>query len=109
MAGFAFGTQLPLMRIILAVTRDAGALQLVTINVTGVAGLALGGGVLAAQGELGRPVVIERALRPFDRRVTRFAFLAASTGVLVLGPMASDACRADATEFLASMTRRTGR
>ncbi len=51
--------ELPLMRVVLLMTGDAGGPELVTVEFAGVAAIAFNGGVSASQRKLGRAVMIE--------------------------------------------------
>ena len=100
--------QLAFVRVIFLVAARAIGGQFVAIEIADVTGVALRGGVFAAQRKLGRLVVIEGNRGPFGGGVAGLALLPVAAGVLVLHGVARDAGRADAFVFLAGVTGRAG-
>lgn len=86
-ASFAAFAEPALVRILLAVTGDAGRCKLVSIEIAGVAGIAFDPGVPAAQRKSGL-VVIEVRRLPAVLVVAGLAFGAIAIGMHILQPVA---------------------
>ena len=84
MAGLALPAFLALVLVVLFVAGDAGSLQLFLEKESGMAAVAPGLGVLAAQDELGVAIVIEFHVFPAFFQVTGLAFRAEATTVAFL-------------------------
>jgi hypothetical protein len=98
---FTPGPELPLMRIVLLVTRDACSGQFVAKR-AGVAGIAFDFHMRAAQGILCF-IVIESGVFPVTLAVTRFTFGPVAAGVNILNLMTGDASCTDTGVPFASM------
>ena len=98
---FTPGPELPLMRIVLLVTRDACSGQFVAKRAD-VAGIAFDFHMRAAQGILCF-IVIESGVFPVTLAVTRFTFGPVAAGVNILNLMTGDASCTDTGVPFASM------
>ena len=100
-AFFTPGPELPLMRIVLLVTRDACSGQFVAERAD-MAGIAFDFHMRAAQGILCF-IVIESGVFPVTLAVTRFTFGPVAARVNILNFVACDACCADTGVSLAGV------
>jgi hypothetical protein len=101
----AAGAQLTFVRVILLVTRHAARRQLIAVEIFGVAGIAFGRGMAAAQWKF-RLVVIEEHGLPEILVVAVLAFGTITAAVNVLNLMTSHAGRRNIGISLAGMARR---
>jgi len=104
----AIAAHLALVRIILAMARDARHRQLVAVEVARVAALACDLRVTAAQWKLGCLVVVEGDRGPCLRGMARLATSAVFTGVFVLQAVAGMAGRGQAFVALTDVARCAG-
>ena len=107
-AGIAFGALLALMRIVLFVAGEAGRRQLLAIKVPLVARVTLGLRMLAQEGELRLPVMVEMDDVPFLRTMAVIAFGPIAPAVHVLQLMTNRAICTDALIALANVTGLAG-
>jgi hypothetical protein len=96
---------LSLVNIILLMTGDAICCQFVAVEITAVARVAFHGSVLATQREFRCLCVVKGDLRPLAWPVTRLTLGAIPSLMLVLEPMAGNACCSGAFVNLRSVAR----
>jgi hypothetical protein len=104
----AASAQFPSVSIILLVTGHASSRELVPIEITGMARIALDPRVPASQWILRRLVMIEMSRLPLVLIVTGLALGAVSSGVNILNLVAIHAQGADALVAFANVARRAG-